>query len=75
MDASFRFDELIRAIQDAKSETAFINVLASNSGILEPHELNYHGESAYPHLERIPSVPDYLDEILKPLVSSASATH
>ena len=71
----FSLDELTRAIQNTKSGSAPITVLASNSGVLESHELNYHGGAAYPHLERVPSATDYLDEILKPLTGPASAAH
>lgn len=69
----FSHDELTRAIQNTKSGVAPITVLASNSGVLETYELNYHGGSAYPHLERVQSVNDYLDDILKPLTGPASA--
>ena len=71
----FSLDELTRAIQNTKSGSASITVLASNSGILESYQLNYQGGAAYPHLERVPSVSNYLDDILKPLAGSASLTH
>jgi hypothetical protein len=71
----FSPDELTRAIQNTKSGAASITVLASNSGVLESYQLNYQGGAAYPHLERVPSVTDYLDDILKPLASTASSTH
>ena len=68
----FSLDELTQAIQDSKSSAAPITVLASNSGILETHNLDYHGGAAYPHLERVSSANDYLDDILKPLSSGAN---
>jgi predicted metalloprotease with PDZ domain len=71
----FSLEELTRAIQNTKSGSAPITVLASNSGVLESHELNYHGGAAYPHLERVPSTTDYLEAILKPLTGPAPATH
>ena len=69
----FSLDELTRAIQNSKTTATPIAVLASNSGVLETYEINYHGGAAYPHLERVPSVTDYLDNILTPLTGSASA--
>lgn len=68
----FSLDELTRAIQNSKTTAAPIAVLASNSGVLETYEINYHGGAAYPHLERVPSVTDYLDNILTPLTGATS---
>jgi predicted metalloprotease with PDZ domain len=70
----FLLAELIQAIHNSKSSAAPITVLASNGGVLETYELNYHGGAAYPHLERVESVNDYLDEILKPLTGPNSTT-
>jgi predicted metalloprotease with PDZ domain len=69
----FSLEELIRAIQNSKSNPAPISVLVSNSGVLESHDLIYHGGAAYPHLQRVQSVKDYLDDILKPLRGPSSA--
>jgi predicted metalloprotease with PDZ domain len=63
----FSLDDLTRAVQNSKANPAPISVLASNSGVLENYELQYHGGAAYPHLEREQSVADYLDDILTPL--------
>jgi len=66
----FSLDELTQAIQNSKASAAPITLLGSNSGVLETYQLNYHGGAAYPHLERVQSVNDYLDEILKPLTGA-----
>lgn len=68
----FALAELNQAIHDSKSNAASITVLASNGGVLETHELKYHGGSASPHLERVESANDYLDEILRPLTGPNS---
>lgn len=69
----FSVDDLKRAIQESKSNSAPISVIVSNTGSLETHEIGYHQGIRYPHLERIQSSDDHLDEILKPLVSASSA--
>ena len=69
----FSLEELTRAIQNSKSNPSSISVLASNSGVLETHDVTYHGGAAYPHLQRVQSVKDYLDDILKPLGGPSSA--
>ena len=69
----FSLEELTRAIQNSKSNPSPISVLVSNSGVLETHDLIYHGGAAYPHLQRVQSVKDYLDDILKPLSGPSSA--
>jgi predicted metalloprotease with PDZ domain len=63
----FSVDEMKRAIRDSKSQSATIELVATNTGTLETHEIRYQGGNRYPHLERIEGTPDYLDEILKPL--------
>jgi predicted metalloprotease with PDZ domain len=68
----FSLDGLTEAIRDSASTP--INILASNSGVLSTHELKYGGGAAYPHLERVRSVDDYLDSILKPLTGATPST-
>ena len=67
----FSLDELTEAIRNSSSTPVI--VLASNSGVFSAHELKYRGGAAYPHLERVQSVNDYLDSILKPLTASNQA--
>ena len=47
-----------------------IEVVTENTGKLEIHRIQYHGGSQIPHLERAKDIPDYLDEILKPLTAT-----
>lgn len=63
----FSVDELRRAIRDSKSSSAAIEIVATNTGTIETHQIQYRDGNRFPHLERIEGTPDYLDEILKPL--------
>ncbi|MGH9747526.1 MAG: M61 family metallopeptidase [Candidatus Acidiferrales bacterium] len=63
----FSVDELKRAIRGSKSSPAAIEIVASNTGTIEKHKIEYQGGYRYPHLERVEGTSDYLDEILKPL--------
>ncbi|MFZ0617309.1 MAG: hypothetical protein WAM01_01350, partial [Candidatus Acidiferrales bacterium] len=63
----FSVDELRRAIRDSKSSSAAIEIVATNTGTIETHQIQYRDGSRFPHLERTEGTPDYLDEILKPL--------
>ena len=66
-DRQFSVDELKRAIRDSKSSSAPIELVATNTGTIEKHEIRYTGGYRYPHLERVEGTSNYLDEILKPL--------
>ena len=68
----FSIDELKRAIQDSKMNSAAIEIQADNAGTLESHQIQYHGGNRFPHLERVDGTPDYLDEILKPLTPASA---
>jgi predicted metalloprotease with PDZ domain len=68
----FSLDDFSQAIKNTKSGSAIITVVAANSGVLETHAIKYHGGAACPHLERVPSVNDYLADILKPLTSPSA---
>lgn len=63
----FSVDELKRAVRDSTANSAPIQIQADNAGTLESHEIQYHGGSRFPHLERVEGAPDYLNEIFKPL--------
>ncbi|MGH9498028.1 MAG: M61 family metallopeptidase [Terriglobales bacterium] len=69
----FSVDTLKRALQDAMSNSRPIQVLVSNTGSFETHDIVYHYGLRYPHLERIDGTSDYLDDILKPLASNLPA--
>lgn len=63
----FSVDELKRAIQVSKTNSAAIELVTTNTGALETHEIHYRDGNRYPHLERVEGTQDFLDEILKPL--------
>jgi len=69
----FSVDDLKRAIQDAKSNSAPISVIVSNTGSLETHQIAYHDGLRSPHIERVDAGTDYLSDILKPLVPPGRA--
>jgi predicted metalloprotease with PDZ domain len=56
------------ALRDAKTTSAPIELLISNSNELGVLKLDYHGGERYPHLEQVSSTPSFLDEIIQPLV-------
>lgn len=61
----FTLEILNRALADSTTQTAPLVLLLSNTGFLEPHEIDYHGGLRYPHLTRNESETNYLDQILK----------
>src|SRR5579862_114816 len=63
----FSVEELTRAVNDAK-QTGTITIVASNAGAIAAHTLNYNSGMRYPHLQRNEGTPDYIDDILKPLI-------
>jgi predicted metalloprotease with PDZ domain len=66
----FSIEELNRALAESKTKTGTVNLLISNAGFVESHEIDYHEGLRYPHLVRNESATDYLDEVLK-----SRATH
>ncbi len=67
----FSTDELKRVVRESKSNPAPIKLTTMNAGTLETHEIEYHGGSRYPHLERVEGSPDYMDEALKSLTPAS----
>lgn len=60
--------EILRtAVASAATNTAPIELLVENDDYFKTCLLDYHGGEEYPCLERDPSRPDLLDEMLKPL--------
>jgi len=59
-------DVLKAAIHDAKDSGPAIELILLNTGYYKVVKLNYHDGERYPLLERVSSVPDRLDDILKP---------
>ncbi len=59
------------AIRDAKGNTNPISLIVVNTGVYKVLALDYHDGLRYPHLERVESTPDRLDDILKPMTGAA----
>ena len=58
-------DVLHEAIAAAKSSTTPIELVVENGSFTGAYKLNYHGGERYPHLERDPTKPDVLGEVIK----------
>jgi hypothetical protein len=59
-------DILKAAIHDAKDSGPAAELIVVNTGFYKVIRLDYHGGERYPLLERVSTVPDRLDDILKP---------
>jgi predicted metalloprotease with PDZ domain len=59
-------DVLKAAIRDAKDSGPAVELIVENTGFYKIVKLDYHGGERYPLLERVPGVPDRLNDILKP---------
>ncbi|HYV09328.1 MAG TPA: hypothetical protein VE980_00245 [Pyrinomonadaceae bacterium] len=62
---AWSIDLLHEAIAAAKSSTTPIELVVENGSFTGVHKLNYHGGERYPHLERDPTKPDVLGEVIK----------
>lgn len=58
-------DVLHEAITAAKSNTIPIEVVVENGSFTGVYKLTYHGGERYPHLERDPTKPDLLGDVIK----------
>ena len=67
------------AVKEAVTNSAPIELLTENNDYYRTFKLDYHGGEKYPVLERDPSKPDLLGEIIKPLTpeppADSPATH
>ena len=63
-------DVFREAMAAAKNNTTSIQLVIENGSFTQTIQLNYHGGERYPHLERDPSKPDIISEIIKPLTKS-----
>ena len=59
-------DVLKEAIVAAKGGQGTIDLMVKNFDMFQTARLAYHDGLRYPHLERVPSTPDRLSELLKP---------
>ncbi|HUO17618.1 MAG TPA: peptidase M61 [Verrucomicrobiae bacterium] len=66
-DQAFSFATLRDAILAAEKNNAPIKLLLKREKEFSTVTLDYHGGLRYPHLERVESTPDRLDEILAPV--------
>ncbi len=55
------------AIRNSKTAQAPIEFIVENTAFFRDVKIDYHGGERYPHLERVDSTPDMLDQILQPL--------
>ena len=58
-------DVLHEAIKAAKDSTSPIELVVENGSFTEMYKLNYHGGERYPHLERDPTRPDMIGDVIK----------
>jgi predicted metalloprotease with PDZ domain len=66
-DQAFSIAILREAVLAAEHNTAPIKLLVKRDKEFITLNVNYHGGYRYPHLERVESTPDRLDEILAPV--------
>jgi predicted metalloprotease with PDZ domain len=62
----FSADDFNWAVAESKTQPGSIDLLVSNAGSVEKHEITYHDGLRNPHLVRNQSAPDLLGDILKP---------
>jgi predicted metalloprotease with PDZ domain len=62
-----------KAIQEAKTNTAPIELLVENGDFFQTCAVDYHDGEKYPHLERDPSKPDLLEAILQSRAAQAAS--
>lgn len=63
-------DEMRQAIAGSKLSTGPIQLIVANGAQFQTRSIDYHGGSRWPHLVRDTSRPDYLSEIVKPMVAA-----
>jgi predicted metalloprotease with PDZ domain len=64
-------DEIKQAIAGSKFSTAPIQLIVANGAQFQTRSIDYHGGTRFPHLVRDTSRPDYMSEILKPMVAAS----
>ena len=55
------------ATRNSKTTQAPIELIVENTAYFRDVKIDYHGGERYPHLERVDSKPDMLDQTLQPL--------
>jgi predicted metalloprotease with PDZ domain len=66
-DQAFNVENLRAAILAAEKNNVPIKLLLKRDGEFTTVNVDYHGGLRYPHLERVESVPDRMDDILAPI--------
>jgi predicted metalloprotease with PDZ domain len=66
---AWSIDAFRDALATARNNTSAIQLVIENGSFTQTVQLNYHGGERYPHLERDPSKPDIISEIIKPLTT------
>ena len=64
-------ENLRDAVKATKTSKAPLDLLADNGDFFRTFGVDYHGGERYPYVERDPSKPDLVSEILKPLTVPA----
>ena len=59
------------AVRNSKTMQTPMELIIENTGYYRVVKLDYHGGERYPHLQRVDSKPDILDQILQPLPAQA----
>jgi hypothetical protein len=62
----FTRDVLDDAIKAGKDNSEPIKLLVIDEDYYKTVTVDYHGGERYPHLVRVESKPDYLDDLIKP---------
>jgi hypothetical protein len=62
----FTRDVLDDAIKAGKDNSEPIKLLVIDEDYYKTVPVDYHGGERYPHLVRVESKPDYLDDLIKP---------
>ena len=65
-DQKYSADKMNAAILDAEKNNSPIKLLVKHDDQYMTVSLDYHGGLRYPHLERVESTPDRLDDVLAP---------
>jgi predicted metalloprotease with PDZ domain len=69
----FSPDALREAIRGAKGNAAPIHLIVQSDDFVSMTDIDYHDGERYPSMVRVEGMPDYLDDITKPLVAQPKA--
>jgi tetratricopeptide (TPR) repeat protein len=69
----FSGDRLRAAIRNAKGKPEPIHLIVQSDSFVSTIDIDYHEGERYPVLERVEGMPDYLDDITKPLCQLSSS--